>query len=273
MSSAFQSSQVAEFNPTQPPPQQQMQQPQAQIQQQNQVQNHDNKQNVPLIYNDLSQVIAMLNNWNENEQDIQKIWSFISSYITVLENSQEVSFIMEKISGEKRFVEALKKIKGKQFKNTIDFISTIQSLPNKKLNENENAIFQVIKLNLKEGAVLEILIKVISSLPKKSKQMLDQKIMKELNYTTDENVTKQSNNSGSGSDFLNKEITIPGCSTGISCKYVILIVALVLIFILIGLYMFYYSSKKSTQIIGGEPKAELFDDASLSSAAESVFSD
>lgn len=113
------------------------------------------------------------------------LWKFVCNYITLLENNRHYLLpLLEKAYPGKvgvtdELVSALISIKKPS--GVVDFITTLNSIPEENLTPDEKNVLGIIKLNTPQGPFLDALISVIQQLPPEEQKEMDAQFKEEIN--------------------------------------------------------------------------------------------
>ena len=224
-------------------------------------------------------LINILKSWSDSETDIARFWEFIGRYITLAEsNSNIVVSILEQIYGRKsqhgNFILTLNAFNPKTFKSVINFFESILGLRSNNLNEQQKMDLKYLQLEFEDRAYLKAILGMIKKLPKESYSELNEQFIETLKkmgvYDNNSNTTTSDSNAAQGnsnaitkkssSEFLEKEVSLPGTSKKLKTKYIIGIAILIAV-ILFGLFYFFYLRKGNSSKGGGSSSIK-FNEAS-----------
>ncbi len=192
-------------------------------------------------------IVQKAQEWSQTPQDIPLLWKFISMYLTFLERSPQMMTFIHKAYGNEignNLIEALKNVHKKPFENVTQVLFTINSIP----GDDEN--LTLFKLNIQGQSVLQFVANGIQSLPPEPTKQLNDLFLSEMKKYDPVSATD-------GTSFFSKKFSVPGTGMVLECKYIILIVVLLLVLGLGGLYYFKdsipnpssYGSAKKTKVI------------------------
>lgn len=214
-------------------------------------------------------LINTIKPWSESEADPNKFFEFINRYISLVEtNSNIIVPIIEQIYGSKsqhqNFILAMHTLNPKSFTSVVNLFESILQLRSNNLNPQQALDLKFVKLEYEGRSYLKAILEMIKKLPKENFTVLNQMFLKNtnqmgLNQTAPESNSNNNNSTTndtmtktpkkSSSEFLEKEVSLPGTSKKLKTKHIIGIVVLVAI-ILFGLFYFFYlrggSSKRGS---------------------------